>query len=152
MKNLYLTIPILILSVISVSAMTQYSKDEIAIPHDNFTVEIVDIDGVVTRGNNVTFNNMTVITARKGATDVYIPFQRISNLELIDNENAISNESEDIDMRITLKDGSTFESRGACHHELTGESDFGRFRIRLDRIRSMTFLEMTPSDTDQASQ
>jgi hypothetical protein len=151
MKDKYLALSILILSVVSVSAMTQYSKDEIAIPHENFSVEIIDIDGVITRGINVTFNDMTVITARKGAADVYIPFQRISTLELIDNEFAITNESDDIEMRITLKDGSAFESRGMCHHEVTGESDFGRFRIRLDHIRSMTILEMAPGDTDHTN-
>lgn len=148
MKGKLIVIAFLILCVVFTSGMSKYEKDEIAIPDEKFSVEIIDIDGVVTNGVNVTFNDTTFISAQRGSTDVYIPFRKISKIELKDNENVITNKLENIEMFISLKEGTVFTSHGMSHHAITGESDFGRFRIRLDRIRKITFLETQSSESD----
>ncbi|MGB3974931.1 MAG: hypothetical protein WBM02_07385 [bacterium] len=148
MRKKYLATAFFILCTVSIYGMSRYEKDDIAIPDENYPVEITDIDGVITNGVNVTFNDMTVVSAKKGSTDVFIPFSKITKIELKDNENVITNKLEDIEMHIFMKDGTLFTSNGMSHYEVTGESSFGRFRIRLDRIRKMMFLETPPGKTD----
>jgi len=128
----------------TVFAMSQFSKDEIKIPGENYMVEIVDIDGIKTLGENVTFDSDTIINVRRGSTEVFIPFEMISAVEMVNNEEVITKELKEIGMLIHLKDGSNVEVTGKSHFEITGESQFGRFRVRLDRVRNLSILKKVP--------
>jgi hypothetical protein len=144
MKCVCFIVSFILVFTVSILGMAQHSKDEITIPHKNFRAIITDIDGVTTEGENITFNDQTVVHARRGSTSVFIPLARLASIEFLANEQVISKELEEIGMRLILKDGSVYETTGLSHHEITGESDFGRFRIRLDRVRR---IELPPSET-----
>lgn len=124
-----------------VLAMSGSPGDDIIIPPDNYVVEVTDIDGVVTVGSNVTFEKKTYVSAKRGSTSIFIPFDRIRMIEMLDSNEVITQELPEIDMRITLKDGSVYESTGGSSQEITGEAEFGSFRIRLDHIRKLSFSE-----------
>lgn len=141
MNRLILNTILFLFCTLTVAGMSQFNKDDITIPPDNFIVEIEDIDGVIIRGENVTFDEATTVSVRRGSADVYIPFDKIKSVEPVDNENVITRELKEITVRITLKDGSQLETTGKSHNEITGETEFGRFRIRLDHVRRISVLE-----------
>ncbi|MBN1878926.1 hypothetical protein JW823_02350 [bacterium] len=145
MNRYFASIVLFTLAAVPVWGMSQYNKDDITIPPENYIVEIVDIDGVITRGENVTYDDQTLVSGTRGSTEVFIPFERIQSIDLTNNEDVITRELKDIKVNILLNDGSSLEINGKCHKELTGESDFGRFRIRLDHIRRVSILEKKQS-------
>lgn len=146
MKTVCFIIACIIVFSPGIQSMSQKERDEITIPHENFRAVITDIDGVATEGDSITFDDQVVVFAKRGSTTVYIPFERLSSIELIDNENVILKELEEIDMKLVLKDGSEFTTMGRSHHEITGKTQFGRFRIRLDRVRSIEFISTEPAN------
>ncbi len=141
MNRLFLVTLMILTVAVPVFGMSGYGGDDIAIPPDNYIVEIVDIDGVITRGENVTFDEQTYISARRGSTEVFVPFEKIQSISLSENEAVITGEKKEIAVQITLSDGTTVDTTGMSHYEITGESEYGRFRIRLDHVRKMTLIE-----------
>jgi len=123
-------------------SMSDCPKDDIMIPAENFEVEITDIDGVMTKGNNITFECQTYISAKRGSTTIFIPFDRIKEIKMLNTSDVITKKLPVINLQITLTDDSVYESEGTSHQELTGQASFGSFRIRLDHIKSIRFISM----------
>ncbi len=139
-----------ILAIVTSSglAMSGKSGKEIPIPTDNFRAVITDIDGVITEAFNVSFNGQTYITVKRGSTETYIPFERIKQIDLQENESVITEENPLISVSISLVDGSRFEATGQSRDEFTGEAGFGRFRIRMDHVRLIRFAPTVTSESD----
>jgi len=146
MKKLTLFGLIFLASITLVSAMSKSPGEDILVPAENYIIDLTDIDGVVTRGSNVSFEKNLYLSAMRGSTAIFIPFDRIKTIEMLNNHEVITNELPDVDMTITLNDGSTYASKGASHQEITGEAGFGKFRIRLDHIQRIEFIQLDSQD------
>ncbi|MBN1295902.1 hypothetical protein JXA80_03915 [bacterium] len=140
MKQVIVTIIVIGMTLGSVFAMSSCPDDEIMIPDENYKVRIIDIDGVETIGSFMTFECRTFVSAKRGATVIFIPFDRIQSIRMKNNSDVITRELPEIEMTVTLTDGSEYESLAVSREEFTGQAGFGQFRIRTDHIRSIEFL------------
>lgn len=137
MRSFSILFFVIILLTPTIRAMSNNSGDDIPVPLENFQGEILDIDGIVTKGFNLSFNGQTYVSATRGATQIYIPFERIQRVESVNIEDVITKEKESIQFLITLVDGTVIETEVRSRDELTGEASFGKFRLRMDHIRSI---------------
>lgn len=139
----------LLLVIAPALGMSDCPEDDILLPDENYKITLTDIDGVETVGGFVTFECQTYISATRGSTTIFIPFDRIKTIEMQDNDTVITQESPEIDMVITLVDGSQYRSRTMSHQHITGEAEFGKFKIRMDHIRKIEF-HLPPESTDSS--
>ncbi|HPQ40117.1 MAG TPA: hypothetical protein PLV45_07050 [bacterium] len=144
MKCIGIILALLVLTFMPVQGMSSCPDDDILIPDEDFKVNLTDIDGVVTAGGYVTFECQTYISAKRGATTIFIPFDRIKTIEMQNNNEVITKEMPEIEMIVTLVDGSQYTSKAMSNQEITGQADFGKFRIRMDHIRKIEFLPHQP--------
>jgi len=140
MKNSFVHICLLIVYCSACFGMSGMPGDEIPIPVDNFEAIVIDIDGVKTHGKNISFNGKTVAGIMRGATETLIPFEQISRLDFINNEEVITNEAPRVRLTVTLVDGSSFEASAAIRDVITGETSYGSFRLRADHVRSLEIV------------
>lgn len=118
-------------------AMSDKDPSDIPKPQVDFHGRLTDIDNIVTEGAQIAFNGHTFISAKRGATSVYIPFEKIDRLEIRDNEAGITSEQNEIPGNLILTDGTEYELEFQSKDEVTGTASFGQFRIRIDHIRSL---------------
>ena len=149
MKRLCIVLCLVMVNFGVVFSMSDCPDDDIVVPKENYEVEITDIDGVVTKGANITFECNTFITAKRGATTIFIPFDRIQEITMLDNNQVITKELAEVSMTVVLVDGSSYESKGASHQELTGLAGFGKFRIRLDHVKKIKFIQDIDTSSDE---
>ncbi len=128
-------------------AMTTNSGNDIPIPKDDYWADIEDIDGIITSGQSIAFNGEAYITAERGATIIYVPFERIKEISIFNNEEIITKEMDTMEISMVLTDETQFKAKVHAHDEITGKSNLGHFRIRLDHIRRLNFLEKRQKST-----
>lgn len=129
-------------------AMTTKPKDEITIPNENFQVSIIDRDDIKTSGQNATFNEYTFLSVKKGSMDITIPFERLTGFTVV------SVTDQQIDLEVTLRDGEVYRLSASPDDSITGEAEFGQFRIELRHVKQFSveksLLTATPAMTYQS--
>ena len=149
MKLLKFTILTAILLSIStlMLAMSMKSDAEIPVPPEDFSATIVDVDGIMTKGSKIAFDGETFLHGFKGSTEVFIPFERIKNIQLSDNAQVITLEKLEINLHIQLTDSSEFDLHVRSASEITGEASFGTFKIRVDHVKSIEITALVKDET-----
>jgi len=128
-------------------AMSNKDPSDIPAPVENFNAIITDIDDVVTEGCQISFDGQTYLTAQRGATDVFIPFEKILKITASNNESVITEESIRLSVEITLRNGNTEYLTVLSRDQITGLASFGPFRLRMDHFRSIEFSKGKITDT-----
>jgi len=127
-------------------AMSDKDPSEIPKPQVDFHGILIDIDQVTTEGTHISFNGHTFLSARRGSTEVYIPFEKISILELPGNETVITKEKNRINVHVVLTDDVVHDVSIRSDDAFTGEAAFGPFRIRADHLTSLKITQSNGSD------
>jgi hypothetical protein len=141
MKSAAIIIVAVMTGWIPIYGMATPPKDEIPIPQENFHARIIDTDNIETPGEEIAIDSRTYFAAKRGESDVYIPFERIKSIKL--------NNAEDskVIFEITLMDGTSSELTADARKELTGKASFGQFKLKLGHLKSLEFLSHTPNPT-----
>ena len=120
-----------VIFLVFLAAMTSSPKDEIPLPEENFSGQIVDLDDVITEGTHLSINGFTYLSGRIGSTDAFIPLERIKQMRVTEKTD------DQLRLNVELIDGSNVEMDGDGKDEITGEAAFGQFRIRLRHLKSL---------------
>lgn len=130
-------------------AMSDCPDDDIVVPKENFKIEFTDIDGVKTIGASIAFECKTFFTAKRGAATIFIPFEQIREITMLNNNEVVTKELPEVSMKVVMIDGTEYESKGNSNQELTGLAGFGKFRIRLDHIKNIKFIDDSPAPMEE---
>ena len=111
-------------------------EETIPIPSKDFSVVVEDAKNVQTVARKVTWNGKIFIEARRGSSEVTIPFEKTQSIHLTpgkpDRDNFIP-------ATIKLKNGETVEVKIDSRSKCYGETDFGTFKIYARDLVSVTF-------------
>ena len=118
-------------------ALSGSSDDEkIPIPSKDFSVQITDAKNIQTAANRVTWNGKIFVTAKRGDSEITIPFEKIKSINLF-----LDKILEDgfIPANVALHNGTLIEvlldSRGKCY----GETEFGTFKLYVRNLLKVDF-------------
>jgi hypothetical protein len=145
-KKSIMSILLIFVTISLCFGMSDKDPSEIPTPPADFHGVLIDIDQVTTQGSHISFNGHTFLTARRGSTEVYIPFEKIHHLELSGNESVITGEKNRIHARVVLRDDSVHEVTLRSDDTFTGEASFGPFRIRADHLLSLNITALKETD------
>ena len=115
---------------------SEVTPGQIPTPEKNFKAELIDIDGIVTQANMVSFNGRVVVSGSRGSSFVTIPFEKISTLEV---ERVEDNYAE---TKIVLKSGGEVNLKIRKDIKCYGMTEFGTFFIYTGKVKSVSFLSV----------
>ena len=120
---------------------TEVTPGQIPTPEKNFKAELVDIDGIVTEADMVSFNGRIVVSGNRGSSFVTIPFEKISTLEVDRVQDDYA------ETRITLKSGGKVNLKIRKDIKCYGRTEFGTFFIYTGKVKSVSFQMVKKKDS-----
>jgi len=107
--------------------------DKIPEPKKNFSVVVIDRQGVKTSLSQFSHDGMVVITGKRGSADVAVPFEIISQVQFQGQE------GNKILLEISLREPKRVEIRVDKLSKFYGKAEFGTFQIEAKDLQSINF-------------
>lgn len=107
--------------------------DKIPEPKKNFSVVVIDRQGVKTSLSQFSHDNMIVIAGKRGSADVAVPFEIISQVQFQGQE------GNKILLEISLREPKRVEIRVDKLSKFYGKAEFGTFQIEAKDLQSINF-------------
>ncbi len=107
--------------------------DKIPEPKKNFSVVVIDRQGVKTSLSQFSHDGMVVITGKRGSADVAVPFEIISQVQFQGQE------GNKILLEISLRERKRVEIRVDKLSKFYGKAEFGTFQIEAKDLQSINF-------------
>jgi hypothetical protein len=107
--------------------------DKIPEPKKNFSVVVVDRQGVKTSLGQFSHDGKVVITGKRGSADVAVPFEIISQVQFQGLE------KNEILAEISLREPKKVQIRVDQRSKFYGKAEFGTFQIEAKNLQSINF-------------
>ncbi|MDP3040937.1 MAG: hypothetical protein Q8O18_13845, partial [Deltaproteobacteria bacterium] len=107
--------------------------DKIPEPKKNFSVVVIDRQGVKTSLSQFSHDGMVVIAGKRGSADVAVPFEIISQVQFQGQE------GNKILLEISLREPKRVEIRVDKLSKFYGKAEFGTFQIEAKDLQSINF-------------
>jgi len=131
-KNLILSALLIIPFIMGMGMGGNNVSHKIPVPDRNFSATITDSQGVTTKVSQITFDGKTYLPGQRGNTNVTIPFEKISSVQV-----GKVGEDKKVSTVITLKAGGnlniTVDGKIPCY----GSADFGNVQVEFKDIRKV---------------
>ncbi|MBM4330311.1 MAG: hypothetical protein FJ117_03625 [Deltaproteobacteria bacterium] len=107
--------------------------DKIPEPKKNFTVVVIDRQGVKTSLSQFSHDGHVIITGKRGSANVTIPFENISQVQFQGLE------GNEILAVISMREPKNFEIKIGQKSKFYGKAEFGTFQIEARDLKSINF-------------
>ena len=107
--------------------------DKIPEPKKNFSVVVIDRQGVKTSLSQFSHDGMVVMTGKRGSADVAVPFEIISQIQFQGLE------KNEILVEISLREPKKVQIRVDQNSKFYGKAEFGTFQIEAKNLQSIHF-------------
>ena len=108
--------------------------DKIPSPEKNFGVKVTDREGVQTSLSQFSQEGKVFLTGKRGSATVTIPFEKISQIQLL------SAEGNDVQAKLDLRNHESLDIKVDKRAKFYGKADFGTFQIDAKDLKTVSFL------------
>jgi hypothetical protein len=108
--------------------------DKIPSPEKNFGVKVIDRQGFQTSLSQFSQEGKVFLTGKRGSATVTIPFEKISQIQLL------STEGNEIQAKLDLRNRESLDIKLDIRAKFYGKADFGTFQIDAKDLKTVSFL------------
>ena len=108
--------------------------DKIPSPEKNFGVKVTDREGFQTSLSQFSQEGKVFLTGKRGSATVTIPFEKISQIQLL------SAEGNEIQAKLDLRNHESLDIKVDKRAKFYGKADFGTFQIDAKDLKTVSFL------------
>jgi len=108
-------------------------SEKIPLPEKNFSVLVVDREGIQTSLSQFSYEGKVFLSGRRGSATVAIPFDKILEVQFQGQEG-----TEKL-ARVSLKDQKIVEIKLDKRSKVFGRAEFGTFQVEVKDLKSIRF-------------
>ncbi len=107
--------------------------EKIPVPEKNFSVGVLDRDGVHTALQSFSFAGKVFLAGKYGSGEVTIPFEKIAEIQFQGQEGS------EIVVKVLLRDQKSVLVKIDKQAKFFGKTDFGSYQIEAKGLKSIRF-------------
>jgi len=109
-------------------------SDTIPRPKENFTADLVDQQGVVTRVQFLSCSGKTFLPLKRGEGTLMVPFDKMTRLAVE------SDAGSRVEARVELEGGKSLEGALSGTLLCTGATEYGNYQIAIQGLREIVIV------------
>lgn len=108
-------------------------SDRIPLPEKNFSVLVVDREGIQTSLSQFSHEGKVFLAGKRGSASVAVPFDKIFEIQFQ------SKEGTETLAKVSLRDQKSIEVKLDKRSKVFGKAEFGTFQIEVKDLKSINF-------------